>query len=117
VLIQLCAPRNAVLYFDSLKEKQELAKLDYLGRMNKVSDVYTALDKQTTSNNCQLKSQHARRAVSLFPSQSDCKAVLFNDKADDVSMMSEMPSLDALTFEEFMFSRECSFPPEILQAP
>lgn len=29
--------------------------------------------------------------------------------------MSEVMSHEALTFEEFMFSRECSFPPDNMQ--
>ena len=40
VLIQLCAPRNAILYFEQLKEDREAAKLDYLVGMQKVSDIY-----------------------------------------------------------------------------
>lgn len=40
VLVQLCAPRNAILYFQDLKEKQEKERLKYLLNMPKVSEIY-----------------------------------------------------------------------------
>jgi hypothetical protein len=41
VLVQLCAPRNAINYFQNLKEKKEKGKLEYMLKMQKASDIYT----------------------------------------------------------------------------
>ena len=40
VLIQLCAPRNSILYFQSLKETKEKSKLEYMRKMAKAADAY-----------------------------------------------------------------------------
>jgi len=39
--VQLCAPRNSICYFQSLKDQKEKQKLDYmLFNMPKVSTIY-----------------------------------------------------------------------------
>lgn len=43
VLIQLCAPRNAILYFQANKEQKEKSKLQYLSQLSKASDVYSTM--------------------------------------------------------------------------
>lgn len=60
VLIQLCAPRNCVLYLESIKKDREQSKIKFLKGMKPVSEVY---DKQV-------------RPASIFPSDEDCKNVL-----------------------------------------
>lgn len=57
--------------------------------MKKVSDVYcTAKDSSdfnTREGDCPVRSEHARRAISLFPSLDDCRNVLFPGKDLDDS--------------------------------
>ena len=41
MLVQLCAPRNAILYFQSLKEKRQQKKLQYMmNQMPNVQSIY-----------------------------------------------------------------------------
>jgi hypothetical protein len=49
-------------------------------KMNKASDAYARgsieLPVSKLSNECPIKSEHARRAIQLFPTTEDCKHVL-----------------------------------------
>jgi len=76
VLVQLCAPRNAILYFQSLKLSREQSKLDYLYGMTKVSDIYSNVALTDNQQSCNVRSEHARRAMSLFPTEKDRQEVL-----------------------------------------
>jgi hypothetical protein len=80
VLIQLCAPRAAILYFESRKQSKELSKIEYLQKMKKVSDVYCSQKDSSSFNTreqeCPVRSEYARRAMALFPSIEDCMNVL-----------------------------------------
>lgn len=128
VLVQLCAPRNAIEFFESRKEQKEISKLKYLSEMQKVSDAYTTgkegNDKFSTREGleCPVRSEHARRAISLFPSMDDCRAVLIGQKHPDDSSTYSVEnnvidhSHEVVTFEQFMFSRETSFPPDNLSS-
>ena len=60
VLVQLCAPRNAILYFQSLKFSKERSKLSYLHGMRKVTDIYSEKDIPLSSQiSTSVKSEYA----------------------------------------------------------
>jgi hypothetical protein len=60
------------MYLESLKEQRELRKLDYLHNMQRVSDIYTQSKQVKAAENCPIRSEHARRAISLFARKADC---------------------------------------------
>jgi hypothetical protein len=76
VLVQLCAPRNAILYFQSLKLNREHSKLGHLHAMQKVTDIYSEKALPDNQQATGVRSDHARRAISLFPSEEDKEKVL-----------------------------------------
>lgn len=57
VLIQLCAPRGSVLFFESIKESREMAKLDYLQQLKRVSDIYAGKVHTSEHLKCPIKSE------------------------------------------------------------
>ena len=63
--MQLCAPRNCILYYQSLQEKRERTKLDYMAAMRNVSDAYTkpAEFKDFDVSQYGVSTQYAARAV------------------------------------------------------
>ena len=65
VLVQLCAPRNCILYYQSLQEKRERTKLDYMAAMRNVSDAYTKHTefKDFDVSQYGVSTQYAARAV------------------------------------------------------
>lgn len=82
-------------------------------KMNKASDAYarnSSIKDLAQVTDCPAKSEHARRAIALFPSTNDCRAVLEN------SMIENDYTAHEITFEQFMFSRNTSFPCEMLNA-
>ncbi len=96
MLVQLCAPRNAIIYFQTLKENKEKSKLEYMLKMNKASDAYarnSSIKDLAQVTDCPAKSEHARRAIALFPSTKDCRAVL------ETSMIENDYTAHEITFE------------------
>lgn len=51
--------------------------------MQRVSDIYTQSKQVKAVENCPIRSEHARRAISLFARKADCNAILTaQDDAD-----------------------------------
>jgi hypothetical protein len=105
VLIQLCAPRKCILYFQHLKEKKERTKLEYMLSMPKPSDAY-ASGQFSRKQECPIKSEQAWRAISLFPTKHDALQVL--DPQPAVSLQ----TTTAHNFEQFMMSMPISLQQE-----
>ena len=99
VLVQLCAPRNAILYFQSLKEKRQATKLHYLmNQMPNVQQIYVKRgsdgeaveDEERRSllmairpesrlkikNFLIKRNDNAARAAMRFPTASDLETIL-----------------------------------------
>ena len=97
VLVQLCAPRSAILYFQSLKEKRQQKKLQYLmNQMPNVQSIYVkrgfheAEDEEekgvlrairpesrlSIKNYLIRRNEHATRAFMRFPNDADLEIIL-----------------------------------------
>jgi len=91
VLVQLCAPRNAICYFEHLRQEKEQAKVDYMFQsMPKVSLVYaSAEEEEETAFKIQerptnlVSSSQAKKSFAIFPSEKDRFNILESIKEED----------------------------------
>lgn len=89
--MQLCAPRNAILYFQSLKEKRQHKKLQYMmNQMPNIQSIYVkknqadgeAVNGLRPESRLKIKNflitrnEFAGRAYTRFPSEADKEVVL-----------------------------------------
>jgi len=65
-------------------------------KMNKASDAYARNGslKDLNQVECNVRSEHARRAIALFPNVNDCRAVL-----DSTSVDGADHTISDITFE------------------
>ena len=91
MLVQLCAPRNAIQYFQYLKEKRQQRKLQYLmNQMPNVQSIYVRKNladeevvrglrpesKLKIKNYMICRNEHAARAFTRFPTDNDMEVIL-----------------------------------------
>ena len=124
VLVQLCAPRNAIMYYQSLKAKREKQKLEYMqSEMPSVKDIHSAgedtiqgqLKKQIRpasalklKNYLVNKNKYAARAIFQFPSEQDRDMILEKGWGHEQSFSRHSVDLgmgDQITFADYLSGR------------
>ena len=92
VLVQLCAPRNAICYFEHLRQEKEKAKVHYMfNNMPRVSLVYAPENDEENEEEPELRmrptnlvsSSYAKKAFGIFPNQKDRLNILESIKEEE----------------------------------